>query len=110
MMVGRREVPNPHRVSLHTTRPPYRRNRWNISGPGRNSHFSSTRKKRFQVMWQTTMTTSRIREIMVAMAAPATPRAGAPRLPKISTQFKKRLVHMETPSTYIPSLGRSMLR
>ena len=37
---------------------------------------------------------STYREITVAMAAPSTPMAGAPRWPKISTQLPNRLVRM----------------
>ena len=44
------------------------------------------------------------------MAAPVTPRAGAPSLPKMSTQFKKVLVPMEAARMYMPMPGRSMLR
>ena len=44
------------------------------------------------------------------MAAPSTPRAGAPRLPKMSTQFRNTLVHMDTANTIMPSLGFSMER
>ena len=56
------------------------------------------------------MANSRIREVRVAAAAPVTPRAGAPRLPKMKTQFKTVLAHMEMEKTISPSLGFSMER
>ena len=65
---------------------------------------------RFFQMWKSMMANSTIREIRVARAAPATPMAGAPRLPKMNTQFKKVLVPMEAASIYMPKLGCSMLR
>ena len=46
----------------------------------------------------------------MAAAAPTTPSAGAPRLPKISTQLRKVLVHMEMEKMMSPSLGFSILR
>ena len=48
----------------------------------------------------TTTASSTYREITVAMAAPCTPMAGAPSFPKISTQFRNRLVTMaQMPAT-----------
>ena len=56
------------------------------------------------------MTHSSMRAMRVAMAAPFTPSAGAPKLPKMSTQFKKVLHSMELIRIYMPSFGRSMER
>ena len=60
-----------------------------------------------------TMDISTYREITVAMAAPRIPMAGAPRCPKISTQFRNRLVRMaQMPAvmgTTVSPLSRSVL-
>ena len=56
------------------------------------------------------MVTSSSRAMSVAVAAPRTPMAGAPSLPKMSTQLRKVLVAMEATRMYSPSWGRSMLR
>ena len=97
-------------VSLHTTSPPYFRKRRVMSSPGRTSSPSRTWKKRFFIMWRMTMVTSSSRAVRVAIAAPRTPMAGAPRLPKISTQLRKVFTVMDAPRMYMPSWGRSMLR
>ena len=57
-----------------------------------------------------TMSSSTTRAVRVASAAPSTPRAGAPSLPKMSTQFRKVFTSMELVRMYIPSLGFSILR
>ena len=56
------------------------------------------------------MANSSTRESRVASAAPATSSRGAPRLPKMNTQLRKVLAHMETASTYMPTAGLPMLR
>ena len=56
------------------------------------------------------MTNSSTRADRVATAAPTTPRAGAPRLPKMNTQLRKALVSMDAPKMIMPSLGFSMER
>ena len=61
-------------------------------------------------MCTATTTSSSIRAMRVDTPAPRTPMAGAPRLPKMSTQFKKVLNSMEGMRIYMPSWGRSMLR
>ena len=104
------EVPRPHRVSLHTTGPLHATNFRAICLPGRRNSRKSKRKARVRTIWTRTMENSARRAIRVASAAPVTPRAGAPSLPKISTQFKKVLIPMEAARMYIPSRGRSMLR
>ena len=81
-----------------------------ISRPGFKTNGKFSRKVLFLMMCPMTMALSTMRAIRVARAAPSTPRAGAPSLPKISTQFKNRLVTMDAPSIHVPILGRSMLR
>ena len=49
------------------------------------------------------MTSSALLAMRVASAAPRTPKAGAPRLPKINTQFKKVFSVMDTIRIYRPS-------
>ena len=71
---------------------------------------TNARKNRFRAIWVATMTSSSTRAVRVARAAPSTPRAGAPSLPKMSTQFRKVLATMDTVRMYMPSWGRSMLR
>ena len=70
----------------------------------------SSRKRRFVMAYAAIITNSSTRESKVAAAAPATPKAGAPRLPKISTQFKKVLAHMEQEKITVPSFGFSIAR
>ena len=109
-MVGMMPVPSPHMVSLHTTGPPYLTKRRAISMPGRSSRPGFRDKKRLHLMWTAKITSSTPREMRVAKAAPSTPMAGAPRLPKISIQFRNVLHPIETIRIYIPSWGRSMAR
>jgi hypothetical protein len=52
------------------------------------------RKLRLTKAWTTTMTNWSIQDSRVARAAPSTPMAGNPNLPKINTQLRKVLVNM----------------
>ena len=56
------------------------------------------------------MPNSATRAMRVASAAPWIPMAGAPRLPKISTQFRNTLTHREVRYTTTATRITAMLR
>ena len=110
MMVGKTEVPIPHRVSLHTTRPAYFKKRRVMFSPGQRMSRHFTRKPRLRIMCPAIINSSMIRASRVARAAPETPSLGAPRLPKMNTQFRKVFPSIETTRMHRPRFGFSMLR
>ena len=110
MMVGYKAVPRPQMVSFSTTGVAYLKKRRQVPLPGCSSNAGHNRNFLLNTAWNTIMINSIMRDSRVATAAPTTPKAGAPSLPKMRIQFKPVLASMEMLKMIRPSLGFSMLR
>ena len=85
MMTVSMEVPRLHMASLATTGVEYLTKLRKMKVPGRKMQLGFRGSRWLKRAKPRATRNSTTREVKVAMAAPVTPRAGAPNLPKIST-------------------------